>query len=61
MKKNPKLEGVRKKLYSGNRYRCPSCGAIVERTDKQGKKWYESWCLETGKEVHMMLVKPKKK
>lgn len=61
MKKNPKLEAIRKKLYSGNSYRCSHCGFITTRKDLNGKKWFKAYCYKSGKDVHMMLVKPKKK
>lgn len=37
-------------------YRCKHCGGVVKRTDQNGKKWYKSYCEETGKNVHMILV-----
>jgi len=37
-------------------YRCARCGKIVRRQSR--KVWLKSWCVETGRTVRLMRVKP---
>ena len=43
------------KRVTMNKYRCVHCKKIVKR--ESTKQWIESYCEETGRIVHLMLVK----
>ena len=42
-----------------NTYRCKHCGKV--RHERRTVAWYNSYCEKTGRNVHMVRVKPKKK
>ncbi len=41
-----------------NKYRCPSCEREIPSDNT--KKWYNSYCTATGKDVRMQLIVKKK-
>jgi len=46
------------KMKKLNMYKCPQCNKILER--ESVKKWIESYCYETGKNVRLQKITPKK-
>lgn len=39
-----------------NEYKCKHCGKIVKR--QTSKQWVKSYCEQTGKNVHLIKIKP---
>lgn len=42
-------------MATTHKYRCKHCGKVVKR--KSTKQWIESYCVDTGKTVHLVRVR----
>uniref|UniRef100_A0A6H1ZNC2 Uncharacterized protein n=1 Tax=viral metagenome TaxID=1070528 RepID=A0A6H1ZNC2_9ZZZZ len=40
------------------KYRCKHCGRVLLR--RSTKQWIANWCYTTGRDVHLMRLKPRK-